>query len=146
FLDALSRTPAAGETITLTTAEGVPGHLTLLALVAVDGTPILVSLGVASFDANGRRLLVDTVPTGLSGSTMTFRAFALDAGNRLDVSNDQDVGIRMTESVIDVRFRRGWRGGTLPRSADLRGRFCKSCTNVGSDLHTCTAVPDSVHY
>lgn len=76
--------PKANSTITFTTREGTPGAPTLFALVDANGTPgFWIVGGLGTFDATGTRTLNGKVPSGLSGSVLTFQAFALDASGRL---------------------------------------------------------------
>jgi hypothetical protein len=80
WLDASPRDPMNPETLTLATRDGTPGNLTLLAIVAINGTPnFLIVGGLAQFDSTGSRVLAGTVPPGLGGLQLEFESFA-DAG------------------------------------------------------------------
>jgi hypothetical protein len=84
YLSTNFRSPAAGDTLSLQTAQGVVGNATLAALIAFDGAPAFVPIGaVVNFDAMGTSALSGAVPVGLAGHTFTLQAFALDAQGQL---------------------------------------------------------------
>jgi hypothetical protein len=84
YLDAEPDVALAGDTVALTTRVGVPGNVTIDALIDVNGTPTFVLLdGLATFDATGTHALSGTVPAGLAGTTFTFFAAAIDASGHV---------------------------------------------------------------
>jgi len=92
YLAPYPRAPAASAGISFVTREGVPGNATVLVLEGVDGVPTFQSVGgVASFDATGTSTFSATVPTGLTGHTMTFRSYAIGASGRVIASAAQEV-------------------------------------------------------
>jgi hypothetical protein len=69
---------ATGENLKHRTSEGTPGAPTILVVTAVSGVPtFLIVGGIGFFDGSGSRVISVTVPPGLSGLTITHRAFAL---------------------------------------------------------------------
>jgi len=90
YAQARPRSVSPGAVVKLTTAEGSPGNLTLVALTSVDGTPTFVIVfGIARFADDERRVLSCNSPPALSGSTLGFKAFALDDAGRLIDSADE---------------------------------------------------------
>jgi FG-GAP repeat protein len=84
--------PFKGETLSLAAAEGPAGNSAMLALTGLNGTPMFVLLSLASFDATGTAaLLTAAVPPGLSGTTLTVRAFAIGASGKLVDSIDETI-------------------------------------------------------
>jgi len=78
------RSPAAGDTLSLQTAQGVAGNLTQSAIVVADGIPLFLPLGPAvPFAADGTSTLAGIVPAGLAGHTFVLQAYALDAQGKL---------------------------------------------------------------
>ena len=67
---------------------GDPG---MLFLWSVNGTPFPLSLLPASYDVNGEFRFSATVPPGLSGIELGFRMFALPAGGKIMLSNEDIV-------------------------------------------------------
>ena len=58
--------------------------VTITVLTDVGGTALFKVLGsIGSFDATGARELSGTLPPGLSGLQLTFRAWALNGAGRL---------------------------------------------------------------
>ena len=71
---------SSGDTPDLSTAEGVPNGLTILTLESVDGVPTFQLIdGLGVFDGVGHRVVSNTVPSGLAGHVLKFRAYARDA-------------------------------------------------------------------
>lgn len=69
---------AAGQTLKHRTSEGAPAAPTILVVTDVSGVPtFLIVGGIAFFDGTGKREFSVTVPPGLTGLTITHRAFAL---------------------------------------------------------------------
>jgi hypothetical protein len=91
WLDASPKLAPAGATLTLRTREGPAGAPVLLVAVAIDDVPAFLPLVVGSFDASETLALASTVPSGLSGHTATFRAYALVAPHRVADSGDERV-------------------------------------------------------
>jgi len=84
YLSTNFRSPAAGDTLSLQTAQGVAGNLTLSSIVVADGVPLFLPLGPAvAFAADGTSSLAGVVPAGLAGHTFVLQAFALDALGQL---------------------------------------------------------------
>ena len=80
YLSANFRSPAAGDTLSLQTAQGIAGNLTMAALVLGDGIPLFLPLGPAvPFGADGTSTLSGIVPVGLAGHSFEVQAFAIDA-------------------------------------------------------------------
>ncbi len=78
------RAPAAGDTLSLQTAQGAAGGSTLVALIAADGIPAYIPIGpVVQFAADGTSTLAGVVPAGLAGHTFTLQGYALDANGHL---------------------------------------------------------------
>src|SRR5262245_41139190 len=84
YLNADPDVASGGDLVTLTTREGVPGNLTIDAIVELNGAPTFILLaGVGTFDATGTRTLAGSAPSGLAGTSIVFRAFANDAAGHL---------------------------------------------------------------
>ena len=78
------RSPAAGDTLSLQTAQGVAGNMTQSALVQADGVQVYVPLGPAvAFAADGTSTLAGIVPAGLAGHTFVLQTFAVDTQGKL---------------------------------------------------------------
>jgi hypothetical protein len=83
WLNADPKSVAAGVVETLV-ARGVPaGNLIGLAVVDVSGTPLFLFLALGPADSTEALILSDTVPSGLSGLTATFQAFAIGRTGRV---------------------------------------------------------------
>jgi probable HAF family extracellular repeat protein len=67
--------PSSGQTLTLGSAPGQPGTRAMLALVAVDGSPLILRIALGQYDATGTWNFTVTVPQGLSGMSLTFQSF-----------------------------------------------------------------------
>jgi FG-GAP repeat protein len=65
--------------ITLENRGGAPGSATCIVLSDLNGTPTFVPLAFGTLDPNGNFLIAGTVPTGLSGMTLSFTGFAVAA-------------------------------------------------------------------
>jgi FG-GAP repeat protein/VCBS repeat protein len=82
--------PKAGDTLTFTAAEGPTGNLAMLVLTHANGTPLFTPLTFTTFDAAGAAsLLTATIPSGFSGTTLTFHAFAIGAAGKVVDSIDE---------------------------------------------------------
>ena len=80
FLQANQSEYWPGDAITLDTRGGGPGQLTLVAVTDINGSPTFTVLAVNPLDANGEMQFADTVPPGLSGTTMSLLSLATRAG------------------------------------------------------------------
>jgi hypothetical protein len=94
YLDSEPLAPAAGATLSLSLAEGVPGNLALLALVAVNGAPTFQVVTIQPLDANGLLLLSGTIPAGLGGLSIGLRGFTVSSGGRLFDSAVETIAIQ----------------------------------------------------
>ncbi len=95
FQSAWPLNPQTGETVTLTTREGIPGTPTVLVVVDINGTPTFdVVGGITVFDLGGGHSFSATVPPALSGMTMTVRSYAKRLHRRLMRSNDEVITFR----------------------------------------------------
>ncbi len=81
FLDADESPIAAGETLTLRTGLGTTGNRAALFLVGIDGVPMSFLLNIQQFDASGQVTQELFVPPVLSGSTVSFRSFAVGSNH-----------------------------------------------------------------
>ena len=84
FLQVDPPVAVANDFVTLTAAEGPVGALALIALVDVNGSPTFLALGgLGVFDSTLRYSIAGTVPPGLAGNSLSFRAWGDDASGRL---------------------------------------------------------------
>jgi hypothetical protein len=67
---------AANATVICNLRGGEPNGIGLIAVVAVDDDPYYETILYTALDPNGEVTLVDTAPTGMSGVTLSFQAFA----------------------------------------------------------------------
>jgi hypothetical protein len=82
----------AGETLTLTTREGLPGQPTLLLVSSINGQPQSQLIPpVALFDASSQRTVSGTVPAHLGTLAVDFQALALGPGGFLISSTIAEV-------------------------------------------------------
>jgi hypothetical protein len=91
FVDAIPRHPFANDTLILQAAQIASGQPGGIFLVGLNGTPTFSLLDFGQFDNLGTLWTYGTVPSGLSGASLTIRAYALDPSNRLLVSNDTTI-------------------------------------------------------
>lgn len=82
FLQGNQAEYAAGDSITLSNRGGEPGALSMVALTDLNGTPTFLPIVIGVLDAYGELAISDTVPSGLSGITLTFMGFAQKPGGR----------------------------------------------------------------
>ena len=82
WLQAESPTPADGDTVVVDLRGGEPALLGLVALVAVDGTPLFETLLLASFDVNGELQLCGDIDASLSGMEFKLMAWAQNRAGR----------------------------------------------------------------
>ena len=84
----------AGVTLTLSTFTGDPNNLAMLAIDAVNGTPMFVGIVISTFDAQGNLVVGGTVPAGFSGTEIGFIAFGIVATGKVGASNQVDVAFQ----------------------------------------------------
>jgi hypothetical protein len=90
-----TRFPSAGGSIELRANFGPPGNPAALFLTGLNGAPRFDLLTLATFDATGSALLASgTVPSGLSGTKIRFRAFASAASGRIVDSIDEEIDLQ----------------------------------------------------
>ena len=77
----------AGATLTLTTWGGDPNNLVLLVVTDVDGTPMFLQAVLTTFDADGVFTVGALVPSGFSGSVISFESFGIVATGKVGTSN-----------------------------------------------------------
>jgi len=95
FLNATPRQPRAGDPLVLRIAEGPAGHPTLLFLVGFNGVTLFVEVGgLQPFGQDETRTVAGTIPAGLAGSTLDFKAFARGAGGLVVDSAVESVTVR----------------------------------------------------
>jgi hypothetical protein len=91
WLDADPKTVAAGALETVA-VHGVPyGQPVALFAVAFGSSPAFQLLAVDTGDSVEAFSVSNVVPSGLSGSEWTLRAYALDANGKLIVSADEGI-------------------------------------------------------
>jgi len=84
FLDATPTTIGPDEDLDRIVRTGIPGKLALLALVAVNGVPtFLIVDGPRPLDGTGTLRSTVLIPPGLSGLSLGYQAFALNARGKL---------------------------------------------------------------
>ena len=84
FLSATPKRPFPGFLVTLTTGEASPGALTLLVATRVNGVPITLPLGSpAALNAAGQRVVIGSVPAGLTGTTLEMISLVLEPSGEL---------------------------------------------------------------
>jgi hypothetical protein len=79
----------AGATVDFVVSGGKPRKFAGLYAVALDSTPLNYYLGTGWFDANGTWTFPYTVPSGLSGHTLTVRAYGKGFQGVLNDSQDE---------------------------------------------------------
>jgi hypothetical protein len=90
WLNCYTRGLKGGSWISMSVRKGPPGNLSGIAITAVNGAPIFMLAGLATFDATGSSIPINAmVPTGLAGTTVDLRALAIDASGRLVHSRDE---------------------------------------------------------
>jgi hypothetical protein len=83
FLELTPSAAAAGATVEVATRGGPAGNLIGVFGVAFDSVPSGRLIFLGAFDAVGNASIVGTVPSGLSGHTLTLRSYAIGFGSRL---------------------------------------------------------------
>ena len=96
---ALTAEPAvvsAGDLLSIATVGGAPGNPSLLFLVAVNGQPFVLNLGLIPLDATGAWTLANPVPAdpSLPGNDLTFQTFVLNCAGRIEQSNSRTVSFQ----------------------------------------------------
>ena len=76
FLQSNQSSYLAGDSFTLDIRGGEPYVVDALVLTDVNGTPLFLPLAFGSLDQFGEWEFTGTVPTGLSGLTLTLMAYA----------------------------------------------------------------------
>ncbi len=95
FTNVVPKIAVAGDTLTLSTAEGVPGAPTLIVAVEVNGfSRFHVILGVGTFDSTGKRVISAALPADVSNVSVKFRSYAINAAGRIIDSRDELVLIQ----------------------------------------------------
>ena len=89
-------TASVGDTLTISTCDGVPGNLAILFVVAVNGSPFFRPVASATLDAAGNWVMTATVPNepNLPGSDVTLRIFTIDGFGNIVQSNDETVSFQ----------------------------------------------------
>jgi len=91
WLDADLKFPVAGSVDTLATHGAPPGNPVALFMVDVDGTPTFQLLALGAADAAEAFRTSGTVPSGLTGMTLTFRSYAIGGAGSVAVSADETI-------------------------------------------------------
>jgi len=92
FLDATPTHAKAGDLFTETVRVGVPHNPVIVVIERVNGTPTFLILGgVHFFDDGGSLAFSVTLPDGLAGLELAYRAYALDAAGKIIVSAQEVV-------------------------------------------------------
>jgi len=79
FLRANQSSYVAGDSFNLQTTGGEPSALAATVLTNVNGTATFLPVALANLDVNGALAISGTVPSGLSGITVSFMAYAVRA-------------------------------------------------------------------
>ena len=82
---------SAGDTVTASTRGGRAGNAVALVLAAINGVPQMQLIELRTFDAVGEFHVIDTVPSGLSGTTWTLRSYAIGWNGAVAVSLGQEL-------------------------------------------------------
>jgi len=91
FLQAIPNEVTGGDSLVVDTRGGAPGGIALLALQDVGGTPLFLPIQLGTLDTNGEMELAATVPSGISGITLTLQSFAQKApGQHGFVDSDRE--------------------------------------------------------
>jgi hypothetical protein len=77
YLQVDPKTVSAGDVETLTTSGGPSGNISVLFLLAFDGTPLVAPLTFGTFDVEGRWSVSGVVPPGFAGHSLTLESFAI---------------------------------------------------------------------
>jgi hypothetical protein len=91
WLNAEPKLPAAGDVESLIVHGAPAGNPVAVFLTDVDGTPLVRLLSLGTSDAVESFTLGGTVPSGLTGMTITLHAYALDTHSRLMSSADETI-------------------------------------------------------
>ena len=90
-LDVNQNAVVDGDTLTLTTCGGIPGGLSLLVNVEVNGSPYFVQLDLGPFDGLGCRSFGGPVSAVFAGIIASFKTFGFYELGELGVSNQATV-------------------------------------------------------
>lgn len=84
---------SAGDIVTLTTYEGLPGHTASLWVVGANGAPVLL-VALGTFSSDGKFTKSITVPAGPGPRDVTLRAYCIDSQSMIEASNDLVVSVQ----------------------------------------------------
>lgn len=93
-VEADPKSPTAGATLTFSTWTGDANNLSLLVVTDINGKPIFLPAVLGSFDATGLWTISGIVPTGLSGTVITFETLGFVPTGKVDVSNSVAVSFQ----------------------------------------------------
>jgi Tol biopolymer transport system component len=88
------RIALAGSMLKFTTWTGQPSGATLLATIALNGSPLFQPLVSGSFDAAGKWVFSSTVPIGLAGVVATFATLGIVPPGKVAISAPRDVSFQ----------------------------------------------------
>lgn len=91
FLTVAPLSANTGDTISLNTRGGEPGKLAFLFMTAVNSVPFFRALANAPLDSGGGWGVSGNVSPSLSGNTITFQSFALNAAGKITTSEPSTV-------------------------------------------------------
>ena len=94
FASASSSDVGPGESVTIRAGTGGAGQPAGVALVGIDGAPVLVVLSTGVFDANGDFALTIPPTPSLSGLVLTFAGGGVLPNGGVDVSPGVDVAFQ----------------------------------------------------
>jgi hypothetical protein len=80
FLQAIPDNVTAADTLVIDTRGGDSGTLSILVIRDVNGTPMFLPIQITTLDINGEMELAATTPSGLAGTTITFRSYSQKSG------------------------------------------------------------------
>jgi hypothetical protein len=79
FLQANQLSYLPNDYFNLENRGGAPGAATCIVLTAINSAPMFLPIAFGSLDTNGNFAIVGTVPSGLSGISLTFMGYAVAA-------------------------------------------------------------------
>ncbi len=79
----------SGATVFARLRGGPTGNVSGILLLDVNGAPVLRWLGIGTFDVFGAYFVVDLVPPGLAGTTMTLQGYGIGFGGSIVDSPEQ---------------------------------------------------------
>ncbi len=83
--------PASAQGTWRVSVDSAGAHPALLATIDVNGAPLFLSIVLGSSDGLGLWSFSATVPPGLAGNVVTFRAFGVAPTGKLDLTNGDSV-------------------------------------------------------